>query len=180
MDPNEIFNIVADSVTGEGEPLISRTELELAAGIAGAIGFAFKDHLGRVVLPTLTTDGKLPTTDTGGIKLRTQNTVLSTGNNIKDLVATVVMLPSKQYTLKLVSGASTQTVVWALEQLDGETVSGVHKWITGAGKYTEKFYGDFDFTSSASGPQEVNLYGTQTKGQNSNLHGTICLQQVGA
>ena len=62
-DVNEIFYILADSSTGAGEAAISRIEGEAAAGIAGLIGFAFKDSSGNVVLPQLDSQGRLPVTE---------------------------------------------------------------------------------------------------------------------
>jgi hypothetical protein len=58
-DVRTVFPILADAVSGAGEPAISRTEGEAAAGQAGLIGFSFKDSSGNVVLPQLTSAGAI-------------------------------------------------------------------------------------------------------------------------
>ena len=62
-DIAEVFNILADSSTGAGEAAISRIEGEASAGIAGLVGFSFKDFSGNVVLPQLDAQGRLPVTE---------------------------------------------------------------------------------------------------------------------
>jgi len=58
-DLREVFPILSDSATGAGEAAISRVEGEAAAGQEGLIGFSFKDASGNVVLPSLTSEGKI-------------------------------------------------------------------------------------------------------------------------
>ena len=65
-DIRTCFPTVADSVTGAGECLASRTEGEAAASQIGAIGFAFKSSTGNVILPQLTALGAI-VVDTEGV-----------------------------------------------------------------------------------------------------------------
>ena len=180
-EKDEVFNVLADSATGEGEAAISRIEGEVAAAIAGLIGFAFKDSDGKVVLPQLTTDGKLPvSSDAAGVHSESQGTVTPVVA-ARTLVATATLTISKTYQLKFLSVASTQTVLWEVEQTDDATDTVRHKLITGSGQYTEQVNaGCLEFEAGASGTQEVKIYGTQVKGSASDMHGTICLLQIGA
>ena len=50
-DLREVFPILQDSATGEGEAPISRIEGEAAAAQEGLIGFAFKDSSGNRFFP---------------------------------------------------------------------------------------------------------------------------------
>ena len=180
-EKEEVFNILADSATGEGEAAISRIEGEVAAAIAGLIGFAFKDSDGNVVLPQLTTDGKIPvSSDAAGIHTEAQGTVTPVVA-VRTLVATATLTALKQYSLKFLSVSSTQTVLWEVEQTDDATDAVRHKLITGSGDFTEQVNaGCLEFTGGASGTQEVKVYGTQIKGSASDMHATICLLQIGA
>ena len=181
-DANEIFNILVDSSSLEGEPAISRTEGEAAAAIAGLIGFAFKDHLGQVVLPQLTTDGKLPvSSDSAGVHTEDHATVTPVGVLTRTLVATATLAVDKLYKLDFLSTSSLQTVLWEIEQTDDATDTVRHKYLTGSGSFTQQISaGCLEFEAGSIGTQEINIYGTQTKGALSDMHGTICLLQIGA
>jgi hypothetical protein len=58
-DLRESFATLQDATTEEGKALIARIEGEAAAAQNGAIGFAFKDSSGNVVLPALNAAGNL-------------------------------------------------------------------------------------------------------------------------
>jgi len=181
-DKEEIFNI-ASKPSGEGAPVAELfNATTLVAALRGIIGFAFQDSQGRAILPQLTTDGKLPVSgDSSGIHVDAHDTIITPTVGLKTLVTTATLAVDKLYSLKLASGASTQTVLWSIEQLDGESETPRHKFITGSGEYTkDENSGCLIFLAGASGPQEVSLYGTQIKGASSDMHGTLCLLQIGA
>lgn len=178
----EVFNILADSVTGEGEAAISRIEGEAAASIAGLIGFSFKDSSGNVVLPQLTDDGKISVTfDDPGVHIDDQATVTPAGLDTKTTVVTLTLTASKEYSLKFLSAANTFTTFWEIEQTDDATTTTEHAFITGPGHYTEQINaGCLKFVAGATGTQELILSGTQLHGPASDMHGTMCVTQVGA
>lgn len=178
----EVFNILADSTTGEGEAAISRIEGEAAASIAGLIGFSFKDSSGNVVLPQLTDDGKIPvTSDDPGVHIDGHATVTPAGLDTQTTVITLTLVAEKDYSLKFLSAANTFTTFWEIEQTDDATTSIEHAFITGPGHYTEQVNaGCLKFTAGASGTQELTLYGTQLHGPASDMHGTLCVVQIGA
>lgn len=59
-DIRESFATLEDSATQEGKALAARQEGDAAAAQNGAIGFAFKDSSGDVVLPSLDAAGNVP------------------------------------------------------------------------------------------------------------------------
>lgn len=61
-DIREAFPTLEDVATGAGKVLTRALEGDAAAGINGAVGFAFKDVNGNVVLPQLNNLGQLPVT----------------------------------------------------------------------------------------------------------------------
>lgn len=182
-DANEVFNILQNEGTLDGEAATSRRDkLDLVAAIRGLIGFAFQTHDGYAVLPTLTTDGKLPvTSDSAGIHSEDQASVEGV-IGVPTLVCTATLTADKLYKLEFLSGASTQTVVWdVVPHDDGVDGPSMHKFITGAGQYTFSVDpGCLEITAASSGPQELRLYGNQLKGKVTDMHGTICLRQIGA
>ena len=180
-EKEEIFNILGNSATGEGQFAVSRIEGEVAAAIRGLIGFAFKDSNGKVVLPQLTTDGKLPvSSDAAGVHSEAHGTVTPVVG-VRTLVATAVLTVDKLYALKFLSCSSTQTVLWEIQQTDDASDDVRHKLITGSGDFTEQVNaGCLEFDAGASGTQEIRIYGTQIKGSASDMHGTLCLLQIGA
>lgn len=59
-DLRESFPTLQDATTDEGKSLIARQEGDAAAAQNGAIGFAFKDSSGNVILPALDAAGNVP------------------------------------------------------------------------------------------------------------------------
>lgn len=159
-----------------------RVEGQIAAGIAGLIGFAFKDSDGKVVLPQLTTDGKIPVSgDSAGIHSEAHNTN-STGGGGRKLVCTAPLNFEKKYSLKFLSTSSTQEVLWEVEQTDDATDSIRHAYVSGGNApYTNQINaGCLEFIAGDTGTQSVKIYGTQLKGPPSDMIGTLCLLQIGA
>lgn len=181
-DVSEVFNILQNEGTLAGEAATSRRDaLDLVAGIRGLLGFSFQTHDGFAVLPTLTTDGKLPvTSDSAGVKVGGHATVTGV-IGVETLITSATLLTDKLYKLDFLSGACTQTVLWTIKQNDNGVETPVHKFITGSGQYTEQLRpGCLEFDTGSTGPQEVKLYATQVKGSPSDCHGTVCLLQIGA
>jgi hypothetical protein len=58
-DLRESFPTLEDGSTGEGKVLVARQEGDAAASQNGAIGFAFKDASGNVILPALDAAGNV-------------------------------------------------------------------------------------------------------------------------
>ena len=159
-----------------------RVEGQIAAAIAGLIGFAFKDSDGKVVLPQLTTDGKIPVSgDSAGIHSEAHNTN-DTGGGGRKLVCTAPLNFEKKYSLKFLSTSSTQEVLWEVEQTNDATDSIRHAYVSGGNApYTNQINaGCLEFISGDTGTQSVKIYGTQLKGPPSAMIGTLCLLQIGA
>jgi len=180
-NPIEVFNVIADQITKEGEPLISRTEGELAASIAGIISFSFKNYLGQVVLPMLTIDGNIPVSTGLGIHIDSSIAVLPAPYKSRTATAVLPLVADKLYKLKLISGACTQSVYWEVEQDNNGSKQIKYRFITGTGTQTHDLSTDcLEFLAGSTGIQTITLFGSQLSGPNSDLNGTLCAFQVGA
>lgn len=156
---NEVFKTLVDATTGDGEALISRIEGEAAAGQEGAIGFAFKDSSGNVVLPQLNADGTIAVSFETGTCLSTSGQVPA--GSLTDVdVATLTLGNSEVYSKIEAIVSATRlteyTLVW--DDNGSETILG--RVLVGPGQYTV----DIDlaclmFTSGAAGTQELIVRG---------------------
>jgi hypothetical protein len=123
-DLAEVFRVIADDTTGEGEPLISRTEGEVAAAKAGSIGFAFKDSSGNVILPQLDSLGRLPTTEVAGT-CKYQHGELAAGSSttVKVTGAEIALTAGKVYTNIGFTASCLRTSIFELVHIDDEGVT---------------------------------------------------------
>jgi hypothetical protein len=145
----EVFNILADSTSGEGEPAISRIEGEVAAGIAGLIGFAFKDSSGNVVLPQLDSQGRLPiTSDAVAGDCFNNHGELAAGSATLAKVtgAEITLTAGKEYHKISATGSCLRTSLFEIVHIDDEGVTDtetvLEEFIVGPGQFT--FQTDLD------------------------------------
>lgn len=172
-----IFNILADFTTGEGEPAISRTEGEAAAGIAGLIGFSFQDQSGNVVLPTLTAAGAVPVSMESGTPVFDEGEVTTVALDTDITVATLTLNTSKTYDIKSIFGSSFQMTSFRLVQTDDATDTDVFlAGRVGAGDYNfEREIPCHQITTGASGTQELKLVAQQCDGPiGTKISGSLC------
>jgi len=140
-DVNEVFNIIADSTTGAGEAAISRIEGEAGAGIAGLIGFAFKDSSGNVVLPSLDASGRLPTTSVAGT-CRVAHGELAAGSAAfaKVTGAEITLTAAKVYTQISATVSCLRSSIFEIVHIDDEGVTDtevvLEEMIVGPGQFT--------------------------------------------
>ena len=144
-DPREIFYIIADSSSGEGEAAISRVEGEAAAAQAGLIGFAFKDSSGNVILPQLDAQNRLPvTSDTVAGVCKNANGELGAGSTttVKVTGAEIALTVAKVYHNISVMGCCLRTSLFELVHIDDEGGGDIEvilaEFIVGAGQYSFK------------------------------------------
>jgi hypothetical protein len=142
-DVNEVFNIIADSSTGAGEAAISRTEGEVAAAIAGLIGFAFKDSSGNVVLPQLDAQGRLPVTeDAAAGDCFNAHGELAAGSATLAKVtgAEIALTAGKEYHGISASGSCLRTSLFQVVHIDDEggadTETVLEEFIVGPGQFS--------------------------------------------
>jgi hypothetical protein len=142
-DPREVFYVLADSTSGEGESWISRIEGEASAAIAGGIAFSFKDASGDVVLPQLDAQGRLPVTEEavagtcynehGELAAGSATTVKVTGAEIAATVA-------KVYHNISATGCCLRSSLFEVVHIDDEGVGDteviLEEFIVGAGQFS--------------------------------------------
>lgn len=139
-DCKPLFRILNDNATGEGQAPDARIEGEAAASQEGLIGFSFKDSSGNVVLPQLTSTGKIQV-DTEGDETVCKSAYGTNAGSLTFVdLATYVATLSKVHKDFEINVASTQESLFQLVYVDDvggaptETVLGT--FIVGAGQYT--------------------------------------------
>jgi hypothetical protein len=175
----EVFRTLADDATGAGEPLISRIEGEVAAGKEGAIGFAFKDASGNVVLPQLTDAGRVPVdVEPPGIPIDDFGTATPAGLNTDTTVATLTLTVNKVYDVAWFLISSFQDCIWKLKITDDATVTEKEIGATGAGFFTHSSKPHcLEITAGASGTQTIELVAQQLRGPLSDIRGGLCVHE---
>jgi len=140
-DVNEVFYILADSSTGAGEAAISRIEGEAAAGIAGLIGFSFKDSSGNVVLPSLDAQGRLPVSEIAGICYSEHGELAAGSATLAKVTgAEIALTAGKVYTQISATGCCLRTSLFEVVHIDDEGVTDtetvLEEFIVGSGQFT--------------------------------------------
>lgn len=167
-DIRESFATLEDSVTGAGEALSSRIEGEAAASQNGAIGFAFKDSSGNVVLPQLNSDGSIATKEGAPGAIIDGSAKVAGALAETDVVTLTLALTKVYQSLEIVAGCFKETV-WRIVHIDDvggaptETEIGP-QFVTGPGQYT--FSVNLDYpnldTTGGTGVQNLVLRGENT------------------
>ena len=142
-DPREIFYILADSSSGEGEAAISRIEGEASAAIAGLIGFSFKDSSGNVVLPQLDSEGRLPVTEVaaaGACFNAHGELAAGSATYAKVTGAEITLTAAKVYHTISATGCCLRTSIFEIVHIDDEGVTDtetvLEEFIVGAGQFS--------------------------------------------
>ena len=173
----ESFPSTEDTGTGAGVPLGARIEGQPAAAIQGAIGFAFKDSAGNVILPSLNSSGQLPvTSEVSGNGLYARGT--NAGSNSQVTIASLTLVASKKYeNIQMIVSCfrdSTFQLIWSNNA--AETI--LCDLRCGPGGFSAQAnLGDLEFTSGSTGAQLLLIKG---KNENalSNLTATVSCKQL--
>jgi len=185
-DLREVFTTLQDSSTGAGEALISRIEGEAAAAMEGSIGFSFKDSSGNVILPQLTTEGKI-LVDTEGFsgtciydEGEDAAPVVSTASDL----ATLTISLTKTYNNIYMQGSCLRSSLFELVHIDdvgvGDTETSLGKFLVGPGQFTvccQSLCKTLD-TTGGTGVQNIVLRGTNLF-HASTLRGECSVNEVG-
>jgi hypothetical protein len=94
-DQRESFPVLEDG-TGAGAALSKMLEGDSPSTKNGSIGFSFKSSAGNVILPTLTTDGRIPVSDDAAGTLLKNATVVA-GNGTEVTILEITLAASKTY-----------------------------------------------------------------------------------
>lgn len=163
-DPREVFPVVADAVTGEGENLIAIVEGDSTAAKNGILAFGAKNQAGNATLIELTADGSVPVDfSNNGIDHHARGTLVS-GSQVLltpgDVV--VVMVPvSKTFEDFQFIVSCRRDALFQLVHVDDVTETVMADVIVGPGQFT--FTGSFPHmfaSSGATGDQEFKIVGT--------------------
>ena len=160
-DKRESFPTLEDA-SGEGVALRAMQQGDSPTSKNGAIGFAFRDSFGNVVLPQLLPDGSISiSTDAPGtaIKVRNENA----GSLSPVTVASLTLTATKVYEDVAMVLSCFQESLLELVQLDNATETVLCEYLVGPGQYTiESEYFD-KVTAGATGTQTLRIRGTNFK-----------------
>jgi hypothetical protein len=173
----QLFRILDDS-TGDSFAPRSRIEGEAAASQRGAIGFAFKDSSGNVVLPQLDAFGRLLVTEEAGTCLSDQgaNTVGSVGVDVD--IATITLTVDVEYADLEISGSSFRDTLFTIVQNDNAVETVLHQFLVGNGDVNETHrLKCVEFTAGSTGTQQLILR-AQNIHKASNMYGTIAIHSA--
>jgi hypothetical protein len=183
-NPRETFPTLKDS---DGAGIVLDQALDGATEVAGkngAIGFAFKDSDGNVVLPQLTEDGKImvDTEAYAGTEKSNYGTVVNLAKNTRTKVAEISALAlSKVHELMFKEGACTQPCLWEIEIMNDAAPTIISAWLTGSGQYSQAAAPKaVTFTPSGVTTRKITLYATIFDGKASDVFGSIAVNERGA
>lgn len=173
-DPRELFSVLKGA-SGEGVPLDQAIDATTAASaLHGAVGFAYKDDSGNVILPALDSLGRIPVSFNSGTP-KAANGELAAGSLTIAVVtgAVITLTPSKVYSNIQWKGSCRQASLFQLVWNNNATEIVLDQIVTGPGQYTVGFdLVDLPVTAGAAGTQELKI-----KAKNfetlSDLRGTI-------
>lgn len=158
-DVRETFPITEDATTGAGLNPTSRVEGDAAAAMKGLIGFAFKDSSGNVILPQLTSEGKLPVDfASAGVPKSAQCGTAVAGSLTQVLVCEVALTISKTYGKISARGACFREAIFQLIQLNDVTSTVLDEFIVGPGQFSYEIQmGALEILTGGTGTQKLQL-----------------------
>ena len=173
----EIFNTLDDGA-GAGEALRKVQIGDTVASKNGLIAIGFQDASGNATLPSLNGAGQLPVTlGSSGTPRRGAGSATPVALNT-DFDVLVVALPtlSKLHTLQYARADSFKPGVYRVEHNNNGTPDVLARFVVGSGDYDGVVANCecIQFTTGASGTQELKIVGQQLRGGLSDVQGTLC------
>jgi hypothetical protein len=132
----ESFPSTENVSTGAGVPLGARIEGEASSAIQGAIGFAFKDSSGNVILPQLNSSGQIPVTMDSATTTPKHNRGTNAGSASYVTVATITLTASKVIEDICVLTSCFRDSVFQLIQSDNAVETVLADFRCGPGQFT--------------------------------------------
>jgi len=167
---------------GTGAPLANAVNTVTdPTGLNGSIGFAFKDSAGKVVLPILDAEGRLPVTLEGAGTELSGSGFLAAGSATMVAItsADITLSPSKTYTQLRVNVSCFRDALFNVIQQNDVTLTVIGRIRVGSGQYTfEWTAGKKYVVAGATGVQKILI-----KGQNMNTQSEMsaelsCVESV--
>jgi len=149
-----------EDVNGVGTPLSNAVDVTTAAAaLNGAVGFAFKDSSGNVILPQLSALGAIPVTEDSG-PLKFAAGVLAAGSATMVLVtgATVALTVNKVSSQIKVTGSCYRDAVFEVIWNNNASETIIGKFRVGPGQFSYTWDGWKRLvTAGATGTQELKV-----------------------
>jgi hypothetical protein len=148
-----------EQASGEGAALRAMQQGDSPLAKNGAIGFAFRDSAGNVVLPQLNPDGTLPVSSgASGTNLHEYDT--HAGSTVTVDVTTVTLSTSTVYAEIFANMSCFKETIFEVWRKDGATEVLIDSALVGPGSYTYKIsLENYTWTSGASGMQKLIVRG---------------------
>jgi hypothetical protein len=173
----ESFPTLENTTTEEGVALGARIEGQSSAGVNGAIGFAFKDVDGNVVLPQLNAQGQVPVTmEQVGNNLYARGE--NAGSATEVLLATIALATSKTYEDIFLQVSCFRDTEFRLTWNNNGVETELAAALVGPGSLTfGQLLEGVEFTSGATGTQQLKIYG-QNQNALSTMKATIAVKEI--
>lgn len=174
----EVFPTLENG-SGQGAALSQSQAGDAAAGKRGLSAFSFRDSSGNLVMPQLTSDGRVAVSqEAPGTCLKAFGKV-ALGSLTEVSVATITLVASAAYAGIAAMVSSTRTSVYRIVHNNNGSEVELGVMIVGPGQFTADFYQPcLEFTAGGTGTQELKVYGINLD-KESQLSATIsCLQKA--
>lgn len=158
----EVFPTLEDSVSGFGVCLTRSQVGDSPAGRNGAIGFAFRDSAGNLVLPQLDSSGRLPVSTIDGNALTGNGTIANGTTSGMTIVpgTTLVLTSGKTYTDLGMSVSCSRTAQFQMIQNNNGSLSTICDVIVGPGQYSfAPYLKNLSVTAGVTGTQQLYIQG---------------------
>ena len=157
----EVFKILRDASTGAGVAPVARIEGDSGAAVEGIIGYSFKDSSGNVILPQLTSAGKIPV-ETGavGVKKSADGQDVAGSTAAFQDVCAATLTVDVEYTNIVAHACASRTTLYRVTQLNDAAETVLAEFMVGPGCMSFRFDDpNIEFTAGSSGTQSLNLQG---------------------
>lgn len=169
---------ILETTAGAGQSWTALQQGDALGSAFGGIVFGFRDSSGNVTMPQLDANGKLPITqDAAGTCKSAHGKVTPGALNNDDVVCSILTLTvSKDHVLQFMSGSAFRDTEFSVVQIDDATETVLHRVLAGAGDYNEAQEPVcVEFTTGATGTQQIELRANQIQGGLSDVCGTVAV-----
>lgn len=158
-DLREVFPILVDEVSDEGRAVTASVAGDSAASKVGVTAFAFKNHNGNLVLPTLTPEGKVPVDFQGaGVSLSATSNGSVAGSLTNVTICEISLGNSRTYGRILATGSCFREAIFEVVWQNGTTNTIIGAFLVGPGQYTFTWSGgELEVLSGSTGTQKFIL-----------------------
>ena len=174
----ESFPVLEDLASGAGKVLHEAIAGTTAAGKSGLIGFSFKDSSGNLVLPQLTSEGKLAVDFEGaGVAKQASSDGEVEGALTLTDVCEISLTATKTYGKILAMGSCMKETAFYLVQVNDSVETIIGHGLVGPGSYTVEInLGIAEVVAGATGTQKIILKAINLVKESDFLGHVSCLE----